>query len=382
MATPIEGMILPPAFVPNSNELLNNRQHQRLEEEKQQICDDGDGVSRDKAGLRPIVLVTNDDGIQAQGLRCLVEALVNGGRCNVNVCAPDSDKSGVSHSVTTRETLVASPVDIRGATAYEASGTPSDCISLGLSGVLFPWVKPTLVISGINKGSNCGLHIIYSGTVAGAREALLNGVPSIAISLNWKKAESSDSDFKEAAEVCLPLIYAALRDIEKGVYPIGYLLNVDVPTRPSANKGFKVTRQSTLRMSGNWHAVTPQRHLSEQFMSREQSLGIQLAQLGRAASAAGAARRHNSLKKNVEIESVSTSDKPESQSRAVKRYFRVQFSENECGEKDCNLDFGALEEGFVAVTPLGLTSNVDVETHTSAAAWIASAFGHESSKGL
>eukprot|EP01018_Ginkgo_biloba_P032219 Gb_18615 [translate_table: standard] len=116
------------------------------------MCDDGDGVSRDKEDLRPIVLVTNDDRIRDQGLRCLVEALVNGGRWNASICAPNSDKSGVSQSITTRETLVASLVDIKGVTAYEASRTPSHCVSLGLSGVFFPWVKPTLEISGINKG--------------------------------------------------------------------------------------------------------------------------------------------------------------------------------------------------------------------------------------
>ncbi|XP_057830263.1 uncharacterized protein LOC131041246 isoform X2 [Cryptomeria japonica] len=290
----IENRIMapPPVFLSSLNEVLKNRQQQQQKKEPVG-CDDsgkivagGDAVSKKEEDLRPSVLVTSGDGIGASGLRYLVEALVNGGRCNVNVCAPDEDKSWISHSVSTRETLVASTVDIKGATAYESSGTPSDCVSLGLSGMLFPGVKPAMVISGIHKGSNCGHHIIYSGTVAGAREALLNGVPSIAISLNWKKDESCDSHFKEAAEICLPLIYAALRDIEKGAYPRDCLLNIDIPTRPSVHKGFKVTRQSMSRLLASWQAVTSQRHLSGQFMSREQSLGIQLAQLGRAASAA------------------------------------------------------------------------------------------------
>lgn len=389
----IENRIMPPppVFLSSLNEVLKNRQqqHQKKEpvgcEDNKKIADGGDAVSKEeKEDLRPGLLVTNGDGIGAPGLRYLVEALVNGGRCNVNVCAPDEDKSWISHSVSTRETLVASTVDIKGATAYETSGTPSDCVSLGLSGMLFPGVKPAMVISGIHKGSNCGHHIIYSGTVAGAREALLNGVPSIAISLNWKKGESCDSHFKEAAEICLPLIYAALRDIEKGAYPRDCLLNIDIPTRPSVHKGFKVTRQSMSRLLASWQAVTSQRHLSGQFMSREQSLGIQLAQLGRAASAAGAARRHMSGKKNVEVESVAVTKpgKPEPQNGAIKKYFRVQFSEYECGEKDDELDSGTLEEGFVTVTPLGLTSNVDVETRTSTAAWLDTVLSLKSSEGL
>lgn len=378
--------LAPPAFMSSLNEVLNSRKQHRAAggEESEKNCHGGNVVIEDKEDLRPIVLVTNDDGIQATGLRCLVEALVNGGRCNVIVCAPDQDKSGISHSATFRENLVATTVDIKGATAYEVSGTPSDCVSLGLSGVLFPGVKPAMVISGINKGSNCGHHIIYSGTVAGAREAILNGVPSIAISLNWKKAQSSDTDFKEAAEISLPLIYAALRDIQKGAYPKDCSLNLNIPTRPSAHKGFKVTRQSTLKLLASWQAVTAQTHLSGKFMSREQSLGIQLAQLGRSASAAGAARLLASVKKNVEIESIAACKpgKPESQNGAIKKYFRVELSESEYGETDDDLDFGALEEGFVTVTPLGLTSNVNVETLTSTASWIATVFGCESSGGL
>jgi len=328
--------LAPPAFMSSLNEVLNSRKQHRAAggEDSENNCHGGNVVTEDKEDMRPIVLVTNDDGIQAPGLRYLVEALVNGGRCSVNVCAPDQDRSGVSHSTTFRENLVATAVDIKEATAYEVSGTPSDCVSLGLSGVLFPGVKPAMVISGINKGSNCGHHIIYSGTVAGAREALLNGVPSIAISLNWKKAQSSDTDFKEAAEISLPLIYAALRDIQKGVYPKDCCLNVNIPTRPSAHKG--------------------------------------------------AARRLASVKKNVEIESIATYKpaKQETQNGAIKKYFRVELSESEYGETDDDLDFGALEEGFVTVTPLGLTSNVNAETLTSTASWIATVFGRELSGSL
>eukprot|EP00249_Psilotum_nudum_P009547 c22006_g2_i1 orf=244-1059(+) len=203
-----------------------------------------DSVIRNK-DERPIVLVTNDDGIRAPGLRALVQALINAGRCNVHVCAPDSNRSGVGHSLTTHAALAVTAIDIRGATAYEVSGTPADCVSLSLSGLLFPSTKPALVLSGINKGSNCGYHIIYSGTVAGAREAFVCGVPSIALSLNWKRGVSNEHHFIAAAEVILPLIHLALNDIEKGVFPKGFFLNIDIPSNPAQHKGFRVTRQGT-----------------------------------------------------------------------------------------------------------------------------------------
>uniref|UniRef100_A0A0D6R0X8 Survival protein SurE-like phosphatase/nucleotidase domain-containing protein n=1 Tax=Araucaria cunninghamii TaxID=56994 RepID=A0A0D6R0X8_ARACU len=381
--TSVKNRFLPPSFVSNLQDVLKNRKMEETpaagEESavaaeapeveataEEKICEEDVKKEEDS---RPIVLVTNEDGIEAPGLRCLVEALVGGGRLNVHVCAPESDKSGSGHCVTLRQTLVASSVDIKGSTAYEVSGTPVDCVSLGLSGALFPWKKPALVISGINRGPSCGYHIIYSGTVAAAREALISGVPSIAVSLNWKKAESSDSDFKEAAEVCLPLIYAAVQDIEKDQFPKGCLLNVDIPTCPSANKGFKLTRQSTTRSNSTWQPVTLHRHMAGQYMSKEQSLGIQLAQLSRAASAAGAARRLNSLRKNIEVESVGESGKPDTPN-AVKKYFRAEFSEPENGEMGDDLDYTALQEGFITITPLGLTCDAEVDVRTSTACWI------------
>ncbi|CAH9075120.1 unnamed protein product [Cuscuta epithymum] len=84
--------------------------------------------------------------------------------------------------------------------------------------------------------------MFYSGVVAGAREALFNGVPSISISLNWKSNESQDIYFNGAGSVCLPLISAAIRDKENGAFPKGCLLNLEVPTDPLTNKGFKLTK--------------------------------------------------------------------------------------------------------------------------------------------
>ncbi|MCO5612192.1 hypothetical protein L7F22_066454 [Adiantum nelumboides] len=118
-----------------------------------------DGFGAEVGNNRPSVLITNDDGIHAPGLLALVCALVDSGICRIFVCAPDQDKSGAGHSLTVHEALVARPIKIKGAIAYAVSGTPADCVSLSLSGALFPLVKPSLVLSGINKGCNCGYHM-------------------------------------------------------------------------------------------------------------------------------------------------------------------------------------------------------------------------------
>ncbi|CAI9762155.1 unnamed protein product [Fraxinus pennsylvanica] len=181
------------------------------------------------SGDRPTVMVTNDDGIDAPGLRALVRVLVSSNRFKVLVCAPDSEKSAVSHSVTWKNAVSATPVEISGATAFAVSGTPADCTSLGISKALFPSV-PDLVISGINMGSNCGYHVVYSGTVAGAREAFFNGLPSVSLSYDWAGGRSNADDFTLAAEACLPIIIAILSEIKRDTYPQNCFLNIDVPT--------------------------------------------------------------------------------------------------------------------------------------------------------
>ncbi|PQQ08849.1 uncharacterized protein Pyn_03044 [Prunus yedoensis var. nudiflora] len=268
-----------------------------------------DGI-QGKECVKPVVLVTNGEGIESPGLTFLVQALALDDRLDVCVCAPQLDRSVAGHSVTVRETISVSSSQINGATAFEVSGTPADCVSLALSGALFAWSKPALVVSGINRGSSSGNNTFYSGAVAGAREALICGVSSLCISLNWKKDVSCESDMKDAVGVSLPLIYAAVKSIQEGVFPKSCLLNIEIPSSPLTNKGFKVTRQSLWRSSLSWKAVsTNKRPSAPHFMSNQQSLGIQLAQLSRDASAAGAARRLNSQKQNVEIESVGAARK-------------------------------------------------------------------------
>ncbi|GMI77897.1 hypothetical protein like AT1G72880 [Hibiscus trionum] len=371
--------LLPPGLVNNLQEVLLSRKGGNDGHQKSEAFADSTetstSASDENDNSKPVVLVTNGEGIDSLGLVYLVQALVGSGLYNVHVCAPQSDKSVSGHSVTVRETITVSPSEIEGATAYEVSGTTVDCVSLALSGALFSWSKPLLVISGINRGSSCGHHMFYSSVVAGAREALICGVPSLSISLNWKREESQESDFKDAVAVSLPLITAAIRDIEKGVFPKSCFLNIEIPTSPSTNKGFKLTKQSMWRSAPSWLAVSANRHPSSaaHFMSNQQSLGLQLAQLSRDASAAGAARRITTQRQNVEVESVGTVKSD----NKVKKYFRLEFINKEQEDTDEDLDFKALDNGFVAVTPISLSPQIELDIQTAASDWISGVLKEE-----
>ncbi|XP_044487053.1 5'-nucleotidase SurE-like [Mangifera indica] len=372
--TSVRNNMVPPGLMSNLEEVLSSRKkkndnNEDSEQSKGDVGDSTEPSTSDSDSSKPVVLVTNGEGIESPGLVYLVQALVNEGIYNVHVCAPQSDKSVSGHSVTLQETIAVNSAEIKGATAYEVSGTPVDCVSLALSGTLFSWSKPVLVISGINRGSSCGHHTFYSGVVAGAREASICGVPSLSISLNWKKNESQESDFKDAVTVCLPLINTAIRDIEKGVFPKSCSLNIEIPTAPLSNKGFKFTKQSMWRSTPSWLAVSGNRHpAGAHYMSNQQSLGIQLAQLSRDASAAGAARRITTQKKNVEIESVGSAGKPDT--NRVKKFFRLEFLDKEPEDTDEDLDFKALENGFVAITPLSIQPQTSSDTLAAASEWI------------
>ncbi|OAY67714.1 5'-nucleotidase SurE [Ananas comosus] len=331
----------------------------------------GDGSEKVE---KPVVLVTNADGIGSPGLTSLVEALVRGGQCDVSVCAPESNKSASAHSVTIRETLAVTSVEITGAKAFEVTGTPADCVSLALSGALFSWSRPALVISGINSGSVCGHQIFYSGAVAGAREALMHGIPSLCISLHWKKDESQESDFKDAVDICMPLIQAAIRDIEKGSFPRSCILNIGIPRFPSANKGFKLTRQSLWKLTPNWQAITANRNPSAaHFMSMHQSLGVQLAQL-EGCFCSWSSTSHKCSKENCGSRICGSSWKTrDSRSREEV----LPFLDKQQEDLDEDLDFRALEDGFITVTPLHIQLDVVPEIQALASAWLDSALTGE-----
>lgn len=185
---------------------------------------------------RPLILVTNDDGIFAKGIRNLVEVMIELG--DVVIVAPDSPQSGMGHAVTINNILrvneVAYPVE--GVKAYSCSGTPVDCVKLAIYEVLEK--KPDLIVSGINHGANSSINVIYSGTMSAAVEGAVESIPSIGYSL---------LDFSEDADFIPSRPYVKMiaeRVINNGI-PVGTCLNVNIPKLPASEiKGVKVCRQA------------------------------------------------------------------------------------------------------------------------------------------
>jgi len=175
--------------------------------------------------MAPVILVTNDDGIHAAGLSALAEALVPLGE--VYVVAPDRDQSAVDHALTLHRPL---RVDRAGERRFSVNGTPSDCVNLGVLGLLPE--PPVLVVSGINHGSNLGDDVTYSGTVSAAMEGTLLGVPSVAFSL----AEGDAGGFESARRIAE---LVAARVLVEGL-PAKTLLNVNVPR--GEVRGIRMTR--------------------------------------------------------------------------------------------------------------------------------------------
>ncbi len=176
----------------------------------------------------PHVLITNDDGIFAPGLRALVESLRGIG--TVSVVAPSEERSGAAQSITLKQPIICEQVAEREWSVY---GTPTDAMILALHRILPE--HPDVVISGINRGANMGENVYYSGTVGAAMEAVINRIPAIAISLAHR---GKDFDFAPAARFARKLVELVLRE---KVQP-GMLLNVNVPQAWSGS--VRLTRQS------------------------------------------------------------------------------------------------------------------------------------------
>ena len=143
------------------------------------------------------ILLSNDDGVMAPGIRALASALREVGE--VFVVAPDGERSATSHSITVHDPIRVDVVDMgEGITAYKCGGTPVDCVKLGLEGLA---IDADVVISGINAGYNLGTDVLYSGTVGAAVEGYLRGVASFAVSFEGKRAEDMEGVAKEAVKV-------------------------------------------------------------------------------------------------------------------------------------------------------------------------------------
>ncbi len=177
---------------------------------------------------RPRILITNDDGIHAEGIEALEAAMREIGE--VYVVAPESEQSGASHSLTLARPLRIRQIDER---HWTVDGTPTDCVTFALNQILLPNERPAICVSGINHGANLGDDATYSGTVAGAMESTILGVPGLAFSLVANRSH----DFTESAKVARAVASKALAE---GL-PDGTLLNVNVPKGIPC--GLRITKQ-------------------------------------------------------------------------------------------------------------------------------------------
>ncbi len=184
------------------------------------------------------ILLTNDDGIYADGLWALYRRLSRNHR--VTVVAPDRERSAISHSITLNEPLRIADIRFNGAMGHTVNGTPADCIKLGMLEILEE--KPDVVISGINPGANVGIAIHYSGTVSAAKEAALYGIPAIAVSVNAFRAAHYDTAAGFAASLA--------ERVHRTGLPFGVVLNVNVPDLPPDRiEGVRISRQGIARIS-------------------------------------------------------------------------------------------------------------------------------------
>ncbi len=170
------------------------------------------------------VLLTNDDGIHAEGLWAVAEELQKDPRVTcLDIIAPAVQQSGVSHSITYLKPLAPTRTIVREQQVWVVNGTPADCVKLGMMSLLDR--RPDVVISGLNEGLNTGINAIYSGTVAAAREATFFGVPAAALSLEYTK----DMDFQRASLLSTAATLGLLKELR--IQTTGNtLLNINIPT--------------------------------------------------------------------------------------------------------------------------------------------------------
>lgn len=182
-----------------------------------------------------VILVTNDDGITAPGIRALIEAVKPLGK--VVVVAPDSPQSGKGHAITIGIPLRLNQVDIfEGIEAWQCSGTPVDCVKLARDKILHG--KPDICVSGINHGANHSINVIYSGTMSAAMEAAIEGIPSVGFSF---LEYSYDADFSLPKKVA----YEVTKRMLASDLPPGALFNVNIPIVEEKDfKGLKISRQA------------------------------------------------------------------------------------------------------------------------------------------
>ena len=196
---------------------------------------------------KPLILVTNDDGITSRGIRVLTDVMKEFGE--VVILAPESPQSGMAHAVTVNNTLrLFRNRQFDEVDAWQCSGTPADCVKMAKHHVLKDR-KPDLVVSGINHGSNTSISVVYSGTISAALEAAIDNIPAIGFSLC---DYSPDADLSHT----VPFIKEIAQRVLQDGLPDGVALNVNFPARSiEPVKGIKVCRQAVAR----WQEIFDQR---------------------------------------------------------------------------------------------------------------------------
>ena len=196
---------------------------------------------------KPLILVTNDDGINAPGIAALIEVMKTLGE--VVIIAPDKAQSGMGHAITINSTIrinKRNTYDVK--EEYSCSGTPVDCIKFGVNKIMDR--KPDLCVSGINHGTNMSINVIYSGTMSAAVEGAIEGIPSIGFSLS---DYTIDADFTASKKIVKTI---AEKVLQNGL-PEGVCLNVNIPKlKLEIIKGIKVCRQA----KANWVEEFDERH--------------------------------------------------------------------------------------------------------------------------
>lgn len=185
---------------------------------------------------KPLILVTNDDGITAPGIRMLIDIMSEIG--TVVVVAPDKPQSATGHAITINNTLYLNKISADNADIleYSCSGTPVDCVKFAVNEILKQ--KPDLCVSGINHGSNSSINVIYSGTMSAAVEAGIEGIPAIGFSL-------SDYDWNADFEPTKKFIRQITMEVLQNGLPKGVVLNVNLPKLSEKQiKGIKICRQA------------------------------------------------------------------------------------------------------------------------------------------
>lgn len=196
--------------------------------------------------MKPLILVTNDDGIEAKGVHELIRALPKD--CEIVCVCPDSPRSAQGMAITVITPLRLHRLeDYHGAAMYKASGTPVDCVKLGIDIVLKR--KPDLVVAGINHGSNAGVNVIYSGTMGAVFEGCAFGINSVGFSLT---SHDMNADFSG----CYPAIKEVVGKLLEHPLPEGVCLNVNIPASPLMPKGIRLVRGCKGKWTDNYVEYT------------------------------------------------------------------------------------------------------------------------------